>query len=303
MSAPCGTARRSGAKPTGGAPGLVRAAALALLVGAFAATASHAVTPTARHARLPEKSPAWSAVTFPSLRDSVTLHGWWFPGDGKGPVLVMFSRDDSTMASLLPAVKEFASRGFSVLTWDYRDFAPGAPAAPDTLANVIFASRWVDDAVGALRWARGKAGGRPVFGWGQGLGSVVAVAAAARPGRTVDAIAVEGLWRTAQEQIRLNGTSQIPGVQARHRVLVRGNDEPISTVPMLQVPLFVVIAARDEVTPPATTREVTRRSASLIEQYFVDDAGHTGAERTPGYFDAVSGWFRGLERQMHPGSN
>lgn len=279
------------------------AAAIALLLGLLSAGRACAVTPTGRHARMPEKAPAWKAVTFPSARDSVTLHGWWFPGDGKGPVLVMFSRGDSTMASLLPAVKEFATRGYSVLTWDYRDFAPGSPAAPDTLANLIFASRWVDDAVGALNWARGVAGRRAVFGWGQDLGSVVAVAAAARPGRLVDAIAVEGLWRTAQEQIRLNGTSQIPGVQARHRVLVRGNDEPISAVPMLQVPLFVVIAAKDDVTPPATTREVTRRSASLIEQYFVDDAGHVGAERTAGYFDAVNGWFQGLLRQMAPGSN
>lgn len=247
-----------------------------------------------------EKPPASQPVTFRSPRDSVSLAGQWFPGDAEGPVVVLMPRGRGTAADRLPNVRELLGRGFSVLTFELRDFpTPGTPV-PDSLQHVLLASRWVDDAVGAALFAREHGGGRPVFGWGQEMGGPVALAAAARPGRPYDAVAVEGLWRQSHEQARFNGTAQIPGVLERQRALLRGNDEPISVVPMLQVPLLVVIAGRDSITPPRVTREVARRSASLIEQYFVDEAGHEDAERTPGYFDQLTNWFKNLVSQMTP---
>ncbi len=270
-----------------------RSAVWPVLVACALAALAHAA-PAA------EKPPVSQAVTFASPRDSAKLAGQYFPGDGKGPVLVVMPRGRGAAADRLPSVKEFLARGFSVLLFDYRDFPNPAAPVPDTLRHVLLASRWVDDAVGAARWAREACGGRPVFGWGQEAGSPVALAAAARAGRPYDAVAVEGLWRQTSEQMRFNGTAQIPGVQERHRALVRGNDEPISVVPMLQVPLLVVIAGRDSITPPRVTREVARRSASLIEQYFVDEAGHEDAEKTPGYYDALASWFRNLVAQMSP---
>lgn len=278
------------------------AAALLVVFAAGAAPAARAVTPADRHAALPARAMKAEPVTFRSAaRDTVALDGWWFAGDGKGPVLVVFSRGSGTMADQLPSVGEFLARGFSVLTFDYRDFGPGRPAAPDTLRHLLFASRWVDDGVGAARYARSRAGERAVFGWGQDLGSAVGVAVAARPGRPLDAVAVEGLWHSALEQLRQNGTYQIPGVPEMHRRLVRGNDDPVSAVPTLQVPLFVVIAAKDDVTPPAITRMVARRSNSIIEQYMLDEAAHDGAEKTAGYHDAIAGWFRQIAVQMRGG--
>ena len=64
-------------------------------------------------------------------------------------------------ADLLPVVSEFASRGFTVMTFDYRDFGPAGPGEADSLVQLAFASRWVNDAEGALRYARSRAGKRP----------------------------------------------------------------------------------------------------------------------------------------------
>ncbi len=279
-----------------------RAVALALLCCAAAAPA-HAVQPGTKHALDPRRTGlAFEAIAFPSSRDSASLHGWWFAGSARSPVIVLCPRGRGTMADLLPSVREFAQRGFTVLTFDLRDFGPGGPGEADSLRNVIFASRWVNDAEGALREARARAPGRFVFAWGQDLGGPLVVAVAGRDPRIVDAIAVEGMFRTAQEQIRWNGTSQLPDVAKRHRILVDDSDEPMSTVPMLHVPMLVVLAMKDEVTPPAGTKAVTPHSLTLTERWPLPPATHDGAELTPGYFDHVGGWFKSIAAALPPHS-
>ena len=279
-------------------------ALLLVLALASAAQPVGAVTPSVHHEMHPSQTGlVFEEVRFPSARDSVSIPGWWFEGAAGSPVLVMCSRGRGTMADLLPSVREFASRGFAVLTFDYRDFGPGTAGTVDSLQNIVFASRWVDDAEGAFCFARARAPGRYVFAWGQDLGAPVALAVAVRDRRLVDAVAVEGLFRTVQEQIYYNGTSQVPGVPERHRKLVLGTDEPASTVPMLQAPLFVIVARKDEITPSTVTMETTRRSLSRIDRWILPLGVHDGLELTPGYFDKLSDWFKQLMKVLRTPSS
>ena len=265
-------------------------AILVLLV--LAAARALAVEPADKYAAMPASTGLeWSAVSFQSSRDGADLSGWWFEGHPDRPVLVLFDRSSGNMGDLLPAVTEFVGRGFSVLTFDYRDFGPAGPGPVDSLVQLAFASRWVNDAEGALRFARGKAGARPVFAWGQELGGAVAVAAVSRDRKNADAIACEGLFRTLAELLRSSGLAQIPGVPERHRFVVETTDEPVSAVGGLMVPLHVTVAMKDDVWPPAVTQEVTRRSLSRIDRWIVADGKHHGLEHTPGYYDRLSGWF------------
>ncbi|MCC6349480.1 MAG: alpha/beta hydrolase [Candidatus Eisenbacteria bacterium] len=266
---------------------------LVLVALLFSVCPAAAVTPGRAHALDPARTGLpFETVTFTSAADSVTLSGWWFDGPAGAPVVVCCPRGRGTMADLLPSVRELSRRGFSVMTFDYRDFGPGGPGATDSLANLVFASRWVQDAVGALRFAKARSGGRPVFAWGQDVGSAVAAAAAARDWKAVDAIAIEGLFRTSLEQVEANGTAQIPGVSRMHRLAVDPRDEPISSVPALRVPLLIVLAGKDAATPPATTRRIAMRSLSIIDTWTIPAAGHDGAELTPGYFDRLAAWFK-----------
>lgn len=267
--------------------GLILAALLVL------AAPAGAVTPGREHALDPARTGLpFESVSFASAADSVALSGWWFDGPAKSPVLVFCPRGRGTMADLLPSVREMVRRGFTVMTFDYRDFGPGGPGEADSLATLVFASRWVFDAQGALRFARARAGERPVFAWGQDVGGPVALAAGARDWNAVDAIAVEGLFRTSLELIEQNGTAQLPGVQRQHRLHVDARDEPVSSAPVLRVPLFVVLAGKDDVTPAETTKRITMRSASIIDHWTLPAAGHDGAELQPGYFDRLAGWFK-----------
>ncbi len=273
------------------------AALVAMLVLACAAVftpaPARAVAPSNKHALDPKRTGIpFETVTFRSTRDSVELNGWWFANKPGAPVVVVCPRGSGTMADLLPSVRELSTRGYAVMTFDYRDFGPGSVGEADTLRTLIFASRWVNDTEGALLFARKRAAGAPVFAWGQDLGSQTAVAAAARTRGNADAVACEGLFRTAQEQLRWNGTSSDPDAVRQHRMLVDGSDEPLSAVSMLQVPLFVVYAGKDDVTPPNVTRDLTRRSLSIIDRLTLPTAGHDGAELSPGYFDQLANWFR-----------
>jgi pimeloyl-ACP methyl ester carboxylesterase len=260
-----------------------------------------AVTPGREHALDPARAGLpFEPVTFPSAVDSVRLSGWWFDGPEKSPVIVCCPRGRGTMADLLPSVREFVRRGFTVMTFDYRDFGPTAEGEPDSIANLVFASRWVADGLGAMRFARQHGNGRFVFAWGQDIGGPVALAVAARNWECVDALAIEGTFRTSLEQVEINGTAQIAGVQRMHRLYVDARDEPVSTVPVLRVPLFVVLAGKDDVTPVAITQRVTMKSVSIIDRWTIPAATHDGAELTPGYFDRLAGWFKRIATLLPP---
>jgi len=257
-----------------------------------AAGPARAVEPADKYAAMPASTGLeWSAVSFRSTRDEADLNGWWFEGRADAPVLVLFDRSKGNMGDLMPAVAEFVGRGFTVMTFDYRDFGPAGPGPVDSLLQLAYASRWVNDAEGALRFARDKAGARPVFAWGQELGGAIAVAAGARDRKNADAISCEGLFRTLAELLRSSGLAQLPGVPERHRFLVETTDEPLAAVGSLMMPLHVTIAMKDDVWPAAATQEVTRRSLSRIDRWNVPEGRHLGLERTPGYYDRVGGWF------------
>lgn len=274
------------------------------MITLMSATTAFAVVPGQHHALDPHRTGLpFEEITFASAGDSVKLSGWWFDGPAKAPVVVCCPRGTGTMADLLPSVRELVQRGFCVMTFDYRDFGPGGPGDTDSLRTLIFATRWVYDAQGAFAFARTRGAGRLVFAWGQDLGGPVALAVGARDARLVDAIAVEGLFRTAIEQVESNGTAPIPGVLPQHRLQVDTRDEPIATVPILHVPLLAIIAMKDDVTPPEITKRLVTQSLSRIDRWVIPGAGHDGAELTPGYFDRLAGWYKGMAAQLPKPAN
>lgn len=243
-------------------------------------------------------------VSFKSTRDSVTVHGWWFACRDSSPVLVVCPSETGNMADKLPSAQEWLKRGFTVLLFDLRDTGPASGGDVDSLHEVLFSSRWVNDAEGAMHYARANAAGRPVLAWGQDMGGAIAFSAAGRMHDNADAIAVEGLFRTSQEQLMWLGMSQDPAVVLRHRILVAPADEPVSVAGRLRAPVFAVVAGKDEVTPPDVTRQVLTRVPVARETWLVPEGGHEHLERTAGYFDRLADGLRRLlaRRPVRPGA-
>jgi alpha-beta hydrolase superfamily lysophospholipase len=280
---------------------VTRTIRLLLLCSTLFALPALAFQPSAKYAADPNAlGLKFNDVSFRSSRDSVLLHGWWFAGRDTAPIVVVCPSETGNMADKLWSVREWVARGFSVLAFDLRDTGPASAGDVDSLHEVVFSSRWVNDSEGALRFAREKSNGRPVVAWGQDMGGALAFAAAGRQRGNADAIAIEGLFRTSQEQLLWLGLSQDPAVVLRHRILVHPPDEPASMATRMRTQVFAVVAGKDEVTPPAVTQQLLSRVPAARETWLVPDGGHVHLERTPGYFDRVAdGLRRALARERN----
>jgi alpha-beta hydrolase superfamily lysophospholipase len=139
--------------------------------------------------------------------DSVSVGGHWYQGTLDTVAIVVGPRARGGEGGREKAIGEFQKLGYSVLTFDYRDYDASAHAPSDSVAGLVFASRWVDDMTGALGYARGRVGtyGR-VFAWGQDVGGPISVAAAAQGRELCDAVVTEGMFRTSQEYMNRLGT-------------------------------------------------------------------------------------------------
>ncbi|HYM81705.1 MAG TPA: hypothetical protein VEY91_09905 [Candidatus Limnocylindria bacterium] len=244
-------------------------------------------TPAALAATLPDPI----EVTF-AAADSVPLAGRWYPG-ADTLAIVVAPRERGGEAARARAVEAFRGCGYSVLTFDYRDIDPRTASLRDSLRFIVFASRWVDDMVGALRLARERTGPRGrVFAWGQMVGGSVAVAAAARSRDLCDALVVEGLMLSTEEHLARIGTAGQPQIVDAHRRLVRDRDQPGSAASRARVPIYVVMAGRDSVVPITTTKEVYRGRRARTEILSLPEAGHEDAADAPRYFETVCRWLR-----------
>ncbi len=264
----------------------------------LAAATARAVEPSASLAHTPQAfSLPFEPVVVRSARDSVALDAWWIPGPRRAPVIVLADASKGNRADLLPVARAFYDRGCAVLLFDYRDFGPQGPGAADSLRDVVLASRWIDDAQGALRYARAHAdSGGCVFGWGHELGGAVMLAAAARDRGAVDAIVIDNPFRSTDEVMRWNGTSVIPDAVSRQRRLLSNSDEPFVAAGRLRVPVLLMLAGKDEVAPPTVAEEIFRAPRVRVERWLVPAATRAELLKAPGYLDRVMQWIQSTTR-------
>jgi alpha-beta hydrolase superfamily lysophospholipase len=244
------------------------------------------------------------AVTF-KTPDGVRLAGWWFPGPPHAHAVVMAPRGAGTMANLLEATKAMHDLGFSVLTFDLRDFGPGRPGPADSLRYVVLATRWVTDMVAALDYARGRVDSSArVLAWGgHDLPSMVAIAAAARDPHACDALAIEGVPRSTEDVMRRSGTLGIPEAIRQQRFKVMMRDQPAYAAAALEVPVLLLAGGRDTVVTPRDAQAVIASGRGRHDQVLFPRGGHEDLERMPDYFERIAAWFKrmaGYQRRSAP---
>ena len=271
--------------------------AICAVLGAVPVSVLAAAPGAARTAPPPGVDGAAVRFTNP---EGVQLSGRWYPGPPRADAVVMAPRGPGGTDSLDAAAKQMQSRGFSVLTFDYRDFGPGRPAVPDSLRYVVLATRWVTDMVGALGFARGRVeSGAHVFAWGgHDLPSRVALAAAARDSQLCDGVAIEGVQRSSEEIMRLDGTALIPEAvrQLARKVMMR--DEPAAAAANLKVPVLLLAGGLDTLTSPGDTQRMFAGGRNRRDRMLFPQGGHTDLERSPDYFERLSAWLRRMANML-----
>jgi pimeloyl-ACP methyl ester carboxylesterase len=267
-----------------------------LVLGAAAPRLGHALSPTQVYRTTPGALGLEFEAVQVTAADSVKLDGWWFPGTQDGGAIVIAGPGEGNQADLLPAVREFLQRGFSVLTFDYRGFGPRGAGQVDSLRRLVYSSSYVSDMVGALLWARARAGARAfLFAYGRGMGSAVAIAAAARTG-VVEGVVADGLFNTSYDYLRWAGLEQDHVAVKLRRRHVRDEDEPVSAAMRLRAPLFAIFAERDSLMPPAEGMVAARQAKVRLDVWSIPGARHGEAPaKAPDYYDRIARYFKRLQ--------
>ena len=182
---------------------------------------------------------------------------------------------------VLDIAEALRARGYEVLLIELRGH--GDRPGPCTLGV-----RETDDALGALAWARGRAGGSPlpVGVLGLSMGGAVACQVAARD-PDVRAVVVDSIYSrlfpVLQRSIRLRyRLPAVPwawltwwGVQAALRARL-GPRDPAVLAPRLRQPLLAIQGGEDRRVVPLLGREFFQRWAGPKERWFEPSVVHVG---------------------------
>jgi fermentation-respiration switch protein FrsA (DUF1100 family) len=226
--------------------------------------------------------------------DSVALDGLWYAAGGTSPIVVLAPRHRGIDEEVRATATEFQKRGFDALTFELRDSA-ALDRERDSLRYAVLVSHWVDDMVAALHAARARGDSTThLYAWGQGLGGVLTLSAAARQNGLCDAIAAEDIFATADRAMRERGTSVIPdAVQLQWRVM-QGGDEPFSAAARLNLPVLAILDGA-QARPADPVYQTFRRNRGHTDLWLRPGVASPAPIPSPAEVDTLVAWFRRWE--------
>jgi hypothetical protein len=174
------------------------------------------------------------------------LHGWWLPATtqpSRGAVLHVHG-NAANISNHLPLVAWLPPAGFDVLMFDYRGF--GQSAGRPTLAGIV------DDAAAALAALRRQPGVDPqrLIVFGQSLGGATALRLLARDAAGVRLAIVDSAfasYRQIAREAALDSVVLAPLLPLALPMLPPADDDPVSALASIRVPLLFVHGTRDSV--------------------------------------------------------
>jgi len=211
-------------------------------------------------------------VTIP-VKSDVAIHGWLFRAvDPRAPLLIWSHGNGGNITNRAPAASELASRGCSVLLYDYRGYGKsgGQPGEQilygDALAVYDFAVQH--------RFADASA----IISYGESLGGAYAAYLASR--RPVRAVIIENSFHSAASVA--NAIYRVPiGVFL---------GQSLSTARFLnraKVPVLIMHGRLDEVIPLRAALDLHESLDVPVELWLVEQARHSELSRVDGYYEKV----------------
>jgi pimeloyl-ACP methyl ester carboxylesterase len=225
--------------------------------------------------------------------DGVRLQGWRFraAGSPRGIVVLLHGSADNRTSGVGVA-RHFASRGFTVISYDSR--AHGESQG-DACTYGFYEKRDLSKVLDAL-------GQSPTIVLGTSLGAAVALQAAADDHRISGVIAVatfSDLRTVASERAPFFATNReideafrIAQRQARFDV---NTVSPVASARRIVVPVMLIHGAQDEETPPDHSRRVFAALRGPRELLIVPGRGHNGV-LTPDIWKQIDRWVDRITR-------
>lgn len=242
------------------------AGAIAFLPGCVASRVNReALHPDAYFAVIPGDL-GLEGESFTVDADGDPIHGWFFPSPGARSAVVVFGGNTGNKSLFLPLARGIRDGGHHVVLFDYRGF--GLSGGEPDLWSLV------PDGIRVIEAVRARADVERVGLVGISLGSVVALAVAAREPDGVDAVAVEGLFDPPRKLREMLG-----GFLAwlGRPFLIPSGWTPGDQLESLEVPILCMHGTEDRITPLAQAAPLFARGLEAPAPrtfWIAEGAGH-----------------------------
>ena len=210
--------------------------------------------------------------------DGSRLHGWFLPavGKAKGTVLHLHG-NAANVSNHLPLVSWLPARGYNVLMIDYRGF--GRSEGKPSLDGIV------DDAAAALTYLRARPDldATRLIMFGQSIGGATTLRLLARDARGIRLGVIDSAFASYRGIARdaTAGGPLAPVAALTAGVLPGPDQDPITALKSIRVPLIFVHGARDSIIAAANSEKL-HAAATGSQHWSVPDAMHIAALAQPG---------------------
>jgi fermentation-respiration switch protein FrsA (DUF1100 family) len=195
-----------------------------------------------------------------NTEDGNQLHGWFFPAEKDGPVILHFHGNAGNISHRLDLVQPFLGKGFSVFLVDYRGFgkSSGRPSEPGLYKDGLAAWSYLVE--------KERIAPERIMLHGQSLGAAVAIEVALQ--KKVRGLVIESAFTSTKDMAKTMALFALfsPVFPAHYNNLEK--------IPRVCVPKLVIHGERDEIVPFAMGQKLFEAATDPKFFYPVKDAGH-----------------------------
>lgn len=212
--------------------------------------------------------------------DGEKLHGWFFPGQDRAPVLLFCHGNAGNIYHRLPNIELLLEAGLGVFIFDYRGYgnSTGKPSEHGIYLDGLAAFDWLT--------TEGGVSPEDVVPFGRSLGAAVALeTAVARP---VRAVVIESPFTSTREMAR----TMFPFMLLAP--VLPDNFDSRRKIEALTVPVLVIHGDRDEIVPFSMGEKLYRLAPEPKRFHRIQGAGHNDTYLVGGapYFDTLASFAR-----------
>lgn len=176
--------------------------------------------------------------------DNYDLNTWIYLPDKKNDnnkVLVLAYPDQGNMSYFVYHAASFASRGFTVITFDYRGF--GQSSDFDINPNFLYYSEFVTDLVSVVERVEEKYPDKQLGIWAMSMGTIVTTLSMSQVHDKVDFIIGEGYMSNPHTIVK-----RIHEIKNKEIFLPETSENYTEDLESINVPLLIFAASNDQLT-------------------------------------------------------
>ncbi len=215
-------------------------------------------------------------VHFPTA-DGLRLHGWFFPLEDDGPVLLFCHGNAGNISHRLENIALLLQQGIQVFIFDYRGYgrSPGRPSEQGVYLDGLAACDWL------LRKKGVPAERITVFG--RSLGAAVAIEVALN--RPLRSLVIESAFTSTREMAR---TMLLFWPLS---FVLPAHFDSLGKIVRVTVPKLMLHGERDEIVPFEMGRRIYQAAREPKRFHPIEQAGHNDTYLAGGtkYFETLAG--------------